>query len=107
VSNPSKQRGTAFETAVVAWLREHGFPYAERRALSGNQDRGDIAGVPGVMLECKAEKAIHLSDYMNEVRVQKANAGAQVGVAVIKRRSHGVERAYVVLELADFVELIK
>lgn len=30
----SKDRGTRWETAVVRWLRDHGFPHAERRALS-------------------------------------------------------------------------
>ena len=35
MSNPSKQRGTAWETAVVDYMRKHGFPYAERRVTNG------------------------------------------------------------------------
>jgi hypothetical protein len=91
----------------VEYLQRVGFPYAERRALSGVNDKGDVAGIPGVMIECKAERVIDLARYMNEVATEKANAGAQVGVAVIKRRNHGVDRAYVVLELCDFVEMIR
>lgn len=91
--------------AVCDYLKQW-FPYVERRVTAGQNDRGDIGGIPGVMLECKAEKQIKLSEYMDEVAAQKANAGAQVGVAVVKRRNHGVDRAYVVLELKDFVDLI-
>ena len=47
----SKAKGTAAETAVVRFLRAVGFTQAERRTLGGTQDRGDIAGVPGVVIE--------------------------------------------------------
>lgn len=41
MSNPSKKKGTAAETRVVKYLREHGID-CERRALHGNEDLGDI-----------------------------------------------------------------
>lgn len=102
----SRAKGTAFETAVVRYLNEHGFPYAERRALAGTNDKGDITGVPGVMFECKSVKTITLSEFMGEVDAQKANARAQIGVAVIKRRQKPVSRSYVVMDLEQFVELL-
>jgi hypothetical protein len=49
--NKSKIKGTAYETAVVRHLNDNGFPYAERRALAGNLDKGDIAGIPSVVME--------------------------------------------------------
>ena len=105
--NPSKAKGTAWESAIVAHLKANGFPYAERRALAGSVDRGDIAGVPGVMLEAKACKQLSLSQWMDEVRAQKKNAGAQVGACVIKRRNHSAAKAYVVMEFDDFLDLIR
>ena len=39
-----RQKGTLHETNVVAFLRDNGFPYAERRALNGQFDKGDITG---------------------------------------------------------------
>lgn len=102
----SRAKGTAFETAVVRYLNEHGYPYAERRALAGTNDKGDIAGVPGVMFECKAVRTITLAEFMGQVDVQKANAQAQIGVAVIKRRQKPIGKAYVVMDLEQFVELI-
>ena len=107
MSNPSGRIGSEWETRCVNYMKEHGFPYAERRAKNGRFDRGDLAGVPGVVLEFKAEKRMDLAGYMTEVEVEKSNAHAQVGAAVIKRRSHGVQRAYVVMEFSEFLDLIR
>lgn len=41
MSNPSKQKGTRAETRVVNYLTAHGIN-AERKALKGNKDEGDI-----------------------------------------------------------------
>jgi hypothetical protein len=49
----SKAKGTAAETAVVRAYIAAGAVYAERRALSGVLDRGDVAGVPGIVTEVK------------------------------------------------------
>jgi hypothetical protein len=89
VANPSKQRGTAFETAVTRWLNDNGHPHAERRALNGNTDRGDIAGIPDVVIECKNCKTITLSAWADELDVEMRNAGVAIGAVVIKRRGHG------------------
>jgi Holliday junction resolvase len=102
----SKRKGTAWESQVVTYLREHGQPYAERRALSGASDKGDVAGVPGVMIECKAEKTITLGAYADEVKIQTTNARAQIGVAVVKRRNRGPADAYVVMTLEQFATML-
>lgn len=115
MANPSKQRGTAWESAVVTWLRANGFPYAERRTLAGANDKGDVSGVPGVVLECKATKSITLSTFVDELLVEMANADADahpsvpahVGAVVIKRRgTTDVGRAYAVMPMDVFVRLI-
>jgi predicted lipoprotein len=106
MANPSKRKGTTWEAAVVAYLREHGQPYAERRALAGVNDKGDVSGVPGIVFECKAERSIDLAGYMTEVATETANAGAQLGVAVVKRRNRGPGDAYVVMSLSQFVEML-
>lgn len=99
----SRRKGTAFETAVVNFLREAGYDAAERRALQGRLDRGDIAGLPGWTLECKAEKTISLAQYMDEARAEAANAGTDLYAAVVKRRGKGVGEAYVIVPLSLFV----
>ena len=107
MTNPSKAKGTAWETAVVTWLRANGFPYAERRTLAGANDKGDVSGVPGVVLECKATKTITLSTFVDELLVEMANAQADIGAVVIKRRgTTDVGRAYAVMPMDVFVRLI-
>lgn len=102
----SRRKGTAFETAVVGFLTEHGHPFAERRAQHGNSDRGDVAGIAGWVIECKAEKSIELARYMDETAVERVNAGSSYGAAVVKRRGKSVGDSYVVMSLATFATLL-
>jgi hypothetical protein len=73
----------------VEWLREHGWVGAERRALSGVNDKGDVAGVPGVVFEVKNRAKIDLAQFLDETLAETANAGADIGVCAIKRRGKG------------------
>jgi Holliday junction resolvase len=107
VANPSKRKGTSHEVAVVEFLKANGFEWAERRALAGVNDRGDIAGIPGVVIECKNEARIDLAGYVDELEVEKRNAGVTTGFVVVKRRNKSIERAYVVCELRDLPDLIR
>lgn len=106
MANPSKRKGTTYEVLVCDYLRHNGFPYAERRALSGSSDKGDVAGIPGLVLELKAAKKLELSKWMAELRAEKENAHASAGAVVIKRRNHAVGKSYVVMELEDYVKLV-
>lgn len=83
--NRSKQKGTAAESAVVAYLCTHGFE-AERRALHGALDQGDIAGVPGVVIEVKNCKTMALAEWVDEADTEANNASAPIGVVWHKRR---------------------
>jgi Holliday junction resolvase len=114
VTNPSKDKGTRFETAVVDYLRSEGFDHVERRALRGGKDCGDIAGLAGWTLECKAEKTIALGRYMDESELEAINAdpqmvslgGIPLHAAIVKRRNRGVQDAYVVMPLSQFAHLL-
>lgn len=92
-----KDIGTACETAVVNYLRGAGFPGAERRALAGAYDLGDIVGTPGVVWEVKGGKAAEAAGdgqvlaWLEETDQERVNARADVGVLVMKRRGAGVE----------------
>lgn len=104
----SRAKGTAFETAVVAYLRERGWVGAERRALNGNRDRGDVTGVVGLVVEVKSAARLELSAWLEEAQVEAANDHADLGVVWIKRRgrSHPA-RGYVVMDGHTFTELLK
>ncbi|WP_188187993.1 hypothetical protein [Nonomuraea sp. SYSU D8015] len=85
---------------MVKTLRIHGFPHAERRALAGCQDLGDITGCPGIVFEVKGgDAARNASDaqiaaWMVETEVERVNARAEVGVLVVQRRGVGAQNAH-------------
>lgn len=85
----SKRKGTAAETAVVAFLRESGFIQAERRTLNGAKDRGDIAGLPGVVIEVKNCARQELAAWVAEAELERDNDRASIGVVWSKRRGKG------------------
>jgi hypothetical protein len=93
---------------VVRWLQAHGFPLAERRALRGRDDRGDIAGIPGVALEVKNCNRTELAVWMDEAKAEAANAGVSTFAVIHKRRGRGDPGEwFVTLPLSVFSELMR
>lgn len=108
MSNPSKQRGTAFERLVADYFKAHGFPYCDRRPQRGAKDCGDLGGLP-VTCEVKNVKAISLGEWAQEAEEEAENAATPGHwVVVAKRRGRGaVEEAWAVTTLAQYAELLK
>lgn len=104
--NRSRAKGTAFETDVVRYMNAHGFPYAERRALAGNLDKGDITGVPGWVFELKNCQRIELGEFMSEAETEAVNARCADYAVIVKRRRRNVADAYAVLPLWLLVDLV-
>lgn len=104
----AKKAGTSWESAICAYLVERGWIHAERRRLAGSADKGDIAGIPGVVIEAKNTKGHDLAAALDEANTEAANAHAAHGVAWIKRRGKtSPEHGYVVLDGATFTALLK
>jgi hypothetical protein len=99
VTNRSKQIGTRGESGVVKALHAHGFPGAERRALAGSSDRGDILICPGLIAEVKAgahARNASLADivfWWRETERERHNAGAAFGLLVVQRNGYSADRA--------------
>lgn len=57
MANRSKAKGTAWETTIVRWLIDNGYPDAKRNTLGGRFDPGDIepvpAGSPPIIISAK------------------------------------------------------
>ena len=106
--SPARGKGTAFETLIVRYLQSKGCIHAERRALHGNLDKGDITGTGPLVWECKNHKALDLSGWLRETEQERQNANANHGILVVKRRSYGEPGdQYAVMRLSDLVELLK
>jgi hypothetical protein len=102
--NPPRKKGTAAESALVAWLRGHGHPDARRNAPNGSRDVGDIGGIETpcttspcfiahdvVVVEVKSVRdlARGINEGLAELEVEKYNAGTGHGVLVVKRVGKG------------------
>ncbi|EHM24260.1 hypothetical protein SPW_7354 [Streptomyces sp. W007] len=102
----NKAKGTAWESALVAYLREHHNPGARRNAQMGRLDIGDIDGYYLHALEAKAEKTITLPSYIAQANKEAVHAGQPYGCAVVKRRMKGTADGYVVRDVATDVRLM-
>lgn len=104
----SKRKGTAWESAIVDYLRANGVPHAERRALGGAKDRGDIAGMPGVVVEAKSAARVELAAWLEEAKAERDNDGAAVGVVWFKRKGKGsAGDGYVLMDGATLMHLLR
>lgn len=88
----SKARGTDTETKVVRYLVENGFSRVERRALKGNEDQGDIAGIEGVCIEVKGDRSNKISAWKAETVKEAGHAKAGMYLLVVRVDYKPVER---------------
>jgi hypothetical protein len=104
----SKQKGTAAETAVVNWLKAQGRAYVERRSLNGVNDRGDIAGIPAVVIEVKNHATMKLPEWLRELEVEIENDKAQTGAVVHKKKgTTDVGEWYATMPVKIWYDLLK
>jgi hypothetical protein len=92
MTNRPKAIGTRFESAIAGGLVLSGaFPHAERAALAGSKDCGDITGTPGLAWETKGGQAAKTASvgqivaWMIETEQERANRGADIGILVVQR----------------------
>lgn len=104
----ARAKGTTWENAVTVFLRANGWPWAERRALAGNRDRGDVSGIPGVVIEAKAAKTIRLADWLKELDVEMVNDHATTGALFVKRigKTGGAD-GFIVMHPTVWADLMK
>lgn len=114
MTNRSKKIGTAAESAVVTYLRGNGFHGAERRALAGAFDLGDVTGLGPICVEVKAGAAAatasdgQVIDWLVETEVERQNSNSDYGLLVMRRSGYGPARVgmwWAVLPAWQFLSL--
>lgn len=104
MSNRNVDKGREAENAVAAVFQRLGMPGAERRAKRGgymdlpdgqrvHRDAGDLAGIPGVVVQVKWSGYAPLLKDMLATDLQRQAAGAAIGLLVRKRPGVGLARA--------------
>ena len=97
--NRSKSIGTYAETAVARAARARGFPEADRYALHGSADIGDVRLCAGVVVEVKGGEAargcsdLDVQRWLDQTARERDNAHAAVGFLVVQRRGVGALNA--------------
>lgn len=94
-----RQIGTAAETAVVRYARASGFAGADRSALHGARDIGDVLLCPGVVVEVKGGDAARTATdaavllWLAQTANERHNAGAEHAFLVVQRKGVGPANA--------------
>ena len=108
-----KAKGTAWETAVVRYMRAQlDDERIERRALHGSKDMGDIHGLwahgfEGIV-ECKAVRAAGskaLAEWQRQTLDERENADAGFALLVCKNFNHSVGEAFCWVTLRDLARI--
>lgn len=98
--NPSKAIGTKAETAITRLANVSGFPFAERRALAGSADKGDVLMCPGFILEVKSGHAAEIAsdalilNWLIEAENERVNSGAAHSMLIVKRKGVSADRCH-------------
>lgn len=101
--NKNKAKGTAAESALVNWFKEHEpATKPQRLPLAGNRDIGDVILFPGtdfpMIFEVKASTKYEIGKWLNELEVELHNAQQYFelstlpeGYLVVKPKGVGID----------------
>ena len=113
MANPNGRKGALFETDVMRWLRSVG-AIAEKLSKAGSKDEGDIVCIVAgktYILELKNRKSISLPAFWDEAITEAENYAKARGLektppayVIIKRRNSGIEKAWVVENLEQWIK---
>ena len=105
------KKGPLAEKQVVDFLVANGFPAAERRVMGGKHDRGDVAGIPGLVVEVKNQAKLTLAEWVDEASheaIIPATGALDLAVVWHKRRGRGQPGDwYVTMDGWTFLEFLK
>jgi hypothetical protein len=101
VTRRPRDIGTEGESAFARYARVNGFPNADRHALHGSSDIGDVRLGDDVSVtvevkwgkEAEAASPAQIDAWLVETEVERANSGNDVGVLLTKRKGVGKDRA--------------
>ncbi len=104
----AKAKGAGAERDFRDWVRENGFPYADRRLAGATLDKGDISGIPGVTIEIKNHAKMDLAGWVEELITEMNNDKAWTGAVVHKRKGKGNPADwYATMPVSVWIELLK
>ena len=89
----SRNKGATAERQVCTYLRERGFPAAERAVRTGFRvadrtvaDPGDVAGVPGTIISVKDAQTHYDDAWLRELDAMNPDDTLALRLLVVKRK---------------------
>jgi hypothetical protein len=102
--NSNRWRSRAYGSAVALLLRDWGMHDVR---VASRSEAGDLAGLPGWVLTARSPRNVEISTSLDEVaRTARSVIGAPLPAAILARRGRCLEESYVVMELADFADVV-
>lgn len=93
MGNPNGAKGAETERLVAAYLRDQGFPQAQRYLREGRRDdMGDIDGVPHTTIQVKYVARPSLQEWVTATLKQRSNAGNPLCLLVVRRKNQPVRK---------------
>lgn len=112
MANPSKARGTRWESAIRDYLNgvlEYSHPtdwrLIKRQAQEGSKDVGDLHAWPFI-LEAKDVKSPSVPTWLRQADAEAVNAGFPYGVVIHKTRGKGPALARVHITILTYDRLV-
>jgi hypothetical protein len=99
-SRANKRKGTQWETDLVEYFRSKEL-ISERLRLSGTYDEGDLWFLSKQVYF--VEEAVLERDNW---RKRRKNFGRVIPLVIAKRRQSNVSKAFVIIQLDEFMELV-
>jgi Holliday junction resolvase len=109
----NKVKGAAVEIDVMKWFRSLGV-LAERLRLAGKDDEGDLVVVVAgqtYILELKNTVRLDLPEFWRQAEVEALNYAKARGIGevplhyvVVKRRNAGIEKAWVIQPIDQWLK---
>lgn len=98
-SRAAKAKGRQFENDIKDVYLRHGFKHVERKRLGGHHDMGDLTGIPNLTVECKNQRSLALSEWIDQTISEADNAGTTYFVMHHKRRNYDAMNSYVTIPM--------
>ena len=108
MTSASKSKGSAWERDCVRYLNSWTFAaHADRMPAGATHDRGDIGGIPHLVIECKNHANVGDAVRLGvDGLVDKSDAAkADHAVAFVKRRGKPAAEGYAVVTITAWCQL--
>ena len=101
----SRNKGARAERAVVAWLRQNGYPDARRYLAGDGLQPGDIDAIPAVCLEVKSQARYDLPGWLRQT-ITEAGPDRLPVLIVHPNGVADVGDWWAICRLSDFLPLL-